>query len=120
MGLIVFTSDGRVARRLVGANSAVEKEYLVWVKGEINNTKLNRLRHGMTLDGKSLNPAIIDHLKGSQLRFTLTEGRKRQIRRMCEMVDLHVSRLIRVRIGNVKLGKLEPGKWRLLKTGESF
>ena len=120
MGLIVFTGDGRIARQLIGENSSVEKEYLVWAKGEINNARLDRLRHGLSLDGKPLKPAAIDHLKGSQLRFTLTEGRKRQIRRMCEMVDLQVSRLIRVRIGQVKLGNLESGKWRLLQPGESF
>ena len=120
MGLIVFTNDGRVAKRLVGENSPVEKEYLVWVRGEITPDKLDLLRHGLSLDDKLLKPAKVDHLKGSQLRMVLTEGRKRQIRRMCEQVDLRVSRLIRVRIGNVSLGKLPAGKWRLLKSGEGF
>ena len=120
MGLIVFTSDGRIARQLVGEHSIIEKEYLVWVRGEITPSKLTRLRHGLSLDGKALQPAQIDHIKGSQLRMVLTEGRKRQIRRMCDQVDLHVSRLIRVRIGGVKLGKLESGKWRLLNTKERF
>lgn len=120
MGLIVFTSDGRVARQLVGAHSEVEKEYLVWVRGELNEAKLETLRHGLSLDGKQLRPARVDHLKGSQLRMVLQEGRKRQIRRMCEQVDLRVSRLIRVRIGRVKLGNLEPGKWRLMRQDESF
>ena len=120
MGLMVFTNDGRVARQLIADDSPVEKEYLVWVKGEITADKLKQLRQGLVLDNKPLKPAGADHLKGSQLRITLTEGRKRQIRRMCEQVDLHVARLIRVRIGNVKLGRLEPGKWRLLQPGESF
>ncbi|MGI9315814.1 MAG: pseudouridine synthase [bacterium] len=120
MGLIVFTSDGRVARQLIGNSSIIEKEYLVWVKGAITNDKLNQLRHGLSLDGKPLNRAVIDHLKGSQLRMVLTEGRKRQIRRMCDQVELQVSRLIRVRIGKVKLGRLAAGKWRLLGTDESF
>lgn len=92
----------------------------MWVKGDINRDKLALLRHGLVLDDKPLRAAKIDHLKGSQLRFTLIEGRKRQIRRMCEQVELHVSRLIRVRIGNIKLGKLESGKWRLLQSGETF
>lgn len=120
MGLIVFTNDGRIARQLIGKDKPVEKEYLAWVKGDITAEKLNQLRHGLQLDGRLLNPAKIDHLKGSQLRIVLTEGRKRQIRRMCECVDLKVSRLIRVRIGAVKLGRLESGKWRLFKPGESF
>ncbi len=124
MGLIIFTNDGRVARQLVGEqaneNSQIEKEYLIWVRGDIDPDKLDQLRHGLSLDGKLLKPAQIDHLQGSQLRMVLVEGRKRQIRRMCELVGLRVSRLIRVRIGKVKLGKLEPGKWRLLKAHESF
>ncbi len=124
MGLIVFTNDGRVARQLVGEksgeNDQIEKEYLVWVQGTINQNKLELLRHGLALDGKSLQPTKVDHLKGSQLRMVLIEGRKRQIRRMCKLVELHVSRLIRVRIGKVKLGRLEAGKWRLLKSGEMF
>lgn len=120
MGLIVFTNDGRIARQLVGQDRPMEKEYLAWVKGDITTARLNRLRHGLELDGRPLNPAKVDHIKGSQLRIVLTEGRKRQLRRMCECVDLTVSRLIRVRIGAVKLGRLESGKWRLLKRGESF
>ena len=120
MGLIVFTQDGRIAKQLIGPQSRIEKEYLVWVKGEITPEKLSQLRHGLYLDDKPLRPANITHLKGSQLRFVLTEGRKRQIRRMCELVDLTVSRLIRVRIGNVKLGNLESGKWRLLRQDEKF
>lgn len=120
MGLLVYTSDGRVARRLVGADSNIEKEYLVWVRGELNQDKIERLRHGLSLDGKALKPAGVDHLKGSQLRMVLKEGRKRQIRRMCELVELRVSRLIRVRIGDVRLGDLAPGKWRLLRPDERF
>jgi 23S rRNA pseudouridine2604 synthase len=120
MGLIVYTADGRVARRLIGEDSPVEKEYLVWVRGAISEAGLELLRSGLELDGKALKPAGVDHLKGSQLRMVLREGRKRQIRRMCEQVDLRVSRLIRVRIGNVKLGALDQGKWRLLRSGERF
>ena len=120
MGLIVFTNDGRVARRLVGDGSSIEKEYLVWVRGDLDDTRLARLRHGLSLDGRELKPARVDHLKGSQIRMVLKEGRKRQIRRMCELVGLRVSRLIRVRIGQVKLGDLAPGKWRLLRPDERF
>ena len=120
MGLIVFTQDGRIAKQLIAADSDIEKEYLVWVKGEITDQKLKQLRHGLSLDQKPLKPAKVFHLKGSQLKFILKEGKKRQIRRMCQLVDLEVSRLLRVRIGKVKLGKLEAGKWRLLKKDEAF
>lgn len=120
MGLIVFTNDGRIAKRLIGERSPVEKEYLIWVRGDITADKRALLRHGLVLDNKPLKPARVDHLKGSQLRLVLTEGRKRQIRRMCELVDLRVSRLIRVRIGDVRLGKLPAGKWRLFKPPEKF
>ncbi len=120
MGLIVFTQDGRIAKQLIGPENRIEKEYLVWATGEITPEKLTLLRHGLSLDDQPLKPAGVDHIKGSQMRFVLVEGKKRQIRRMCELVDLQVTRLIRVRIGNVKLGKLESGKWRLLRDHEGF
>lgn len=119
-GLLVLTQDGRVAKRLVGEHSGVEKEYLVWVRGAVTPDKLERLRHGLALDGRPLRPAKIDRLDDVQLRFVLREGRKRQIRRMCEQVDLRVTRLLRVRIGRVRLGGLPPGKWRRLRPGERF
>ena len=119
-GLLVFTADGRVAKQLIGPESRVEKEYLVWVEGGVDAGKLARLRHGLSLDGKPLRPARIEQLQPNQLRFTLTEGRKRQIRRMCEQLDLRVLRLLRVRIGGVALGNLPSGKWRRLRRGESF
>ena len=120
LGLIVFTQDGRIARRLIGNQSRIEKEYLVWVEGALDENKIARLRHGLHLDGKPLRPAKIDRLKEPLLRFTLMEGRKRQIRRMCEQLDLRVTRLLRVRIGAVKLGALKQGKWRRLQPGETF
>lgn len=125
MGLLVFTQDGRVAKRLVGPQSRIEKEYLIWVAGDVNAAKLARLRHGLCLDDKPLRPAKIDHLKDTPgkttlLRFTLVEGRKRQIRRMCELLNLRVTRLLRVRIGGVTLGSLAEGKWRRLGADEFF
>ena len=116
MGLIVLPMTGEFAKQLVGENSDLEKEYLVWVKGEI--TRKNYHSSNSAVSGnKPLKPASIQHLKGSQLRFVLKEGRKRQIRRMCQLVELQVSRLIRVRIGQVHLAKLESGKWRRLGKG---
>ncbi len=119
-GLLVFTQDGRVARQLIGENSTVEKEYLVRVEGELSATGLKRLNHGLELDGVMLKPAKVSWQNEDQLRFVLREGRKRQIRRMCELVGLTVTGLKRVRIGSVSLGKLPLGTWRYLRLGERF
>ncbi|MDP2751636.1 MAG: pseudouridine synthase [Rhodocyclaceae bacterium] len=119
-GLLVLTQDGRIARQLIGENSTVEKEYLVRVEGNLEERGLILLNHGLSLDGKSLRPAKVEWANPEQLRFILKEGKKRQIRRMCEQVGLHVTGLKRVRIGRVRLGDLPQGQWRYLRTGEDF
>jgi 23S rRNA pseudouridine2604 synthase len=119
-GLLVLTQDGRVARHLIGEDSSVEKEYLVRVEGELSDADMKRLNHGLSLDGEQLKPAKVSWQNEDQLRFVLREGKKRQIRRMCEMVGLHVVGLKRVRIGSVNLGKLPIGQWRYLRNDERF
>ena len=119
-GLLVFTQDGRVAKQLIGENSTVEKEYLVRVEGELSAEGLKMLNHGLSLDGVQLKPAKVSWQNEHQLRFVLREGRKRQIRRMCELVGLTVTGLKRVRIGSVSLGSLPLGQWRYLRLGERF
>lgn len=119
-GLLVFTQDGVLAKQIIGSESKVEKEYLVYVEGSVTEEKINKLRFGLYLDNKKLKKAKIDLLKPHFLRFILQEGKKRQIRRMCEMVDLNVVGLKRVRIGNIRLKDLPEGKWRLLSSDESF
>ncbi|MEE9446346.1 MAG: pseudouridine synthase [Arenicellales bacterium] len=119
-GLLVMTQDGRVAKQLIGENSTIEKEYLIWVEGDITEEKLDMLRHGLWLDGLRLKRAGIKKMDDFHIQFTLTQGRKRQIRRMCDLVDLHVTRLMRVRVGKVRLENLPVGKWRYLKDDESF
>jgi 23S rRNA pseudouridine2604 synthase len=119
-GLLVLTQDGRVARHLIGEDSSVEKEYLVRVEGELTDADMKRLNHGLSLDGEQLKPAKVSWQNEDQLRFVLREGKKRQIRRMCEMVGLHVVGLKRVRIGSVNLGKLPQGQWRYLRNDERF
>jgi 23S rRNA pseudouridine2604 synthase len=119
-GLIVFTQDGRVAKRLIGQDSEVEKEYLVRVEGTLDEEGLQKLRHGLELDGVKLKPAQVSWANEDQLRFALREGRKRQIRRMCEMVGLVVTGLKRVRTGGVPLGQLPVGQWRYLRPEEKF
>lgn len=119
-GLLVLTQDGRVARALVGEDSDVEKEYLVRVRGDLGESGLERLRHGLALDGVPLRPAQVFRQNADQLRFILKEGRKRQIRRMCALVGLEVVGLKRVRIGRVRLGDLPEGRWRYLGPDERF
>ena len=186
-GLLVLTQDGRVARLLIGENSAMEKEYLVRViytgvlnaaaatsaaatyaarpvaRSDAQNAagptarpaarstasnqpapptqlsriddddpvssdvqsvfpldKLKLLRHGLLLDGQALKHAKVEWQNPEQLRFVLSEGKKRQIRRMCEQVGLKVVGLKRVRIGNVMLGNLPLGQWRYLAPHERF
>jgi 23S rRNA pseudouridine2604 synthase len=129
VGLLVLTQDGRVARQLIGEDSGMEKEYLVRVSyGEVAQNpqatfpreQLQRLRHGLSLDGQPLKPALVDWQNPEQLRFVLTEGKKRQIRRMCELVGLKVVGLKRIRIGRVVLGHLPVGQWRYLGPHERF
>ena len=123
-GLLVLTQDGRIAKMLIGEDSRVEKEYLVRVQhlhpGPLPQTELQRLRHGLSLDGRLLRPARVSWSNEDQLRFVLREGRKRQIRRMCEQVGLQVTGLKRVRIGSVVLGALPAGRWRYLGAHERF
>ena len=120
VGLIVFTQDGRVAKQLIGDNSAVEKEYLVRVEGSLTEADLKLLNHGLSLDGEALRPAKVSWQNEDQLRFVLREGKKRQIRRMCELVGLNVVGLKRTRIGMIPLGNLPAGKWRYLAADETF
>ena len=120
VGLLVLTQDGVVAKKLIGETSSIDKEYLVRVTGKIGAQGLELLNHGLSLDGQKLLPAIVTWQNEDQLRFVLRQGKKRQIRRMCEMVGLHVIGLKRIRMGKVHLGKLPPGKWRYLREGEMF
>ncbi len=133
VGLLVLTQDGRIARQLIGENSDIEKEYLVRVhwqgpQGLLTQNiapvfpadQLARLRHGLSLDGQALKPARVEWQNPDQLRFVLREGKKRQIRRMCEQVGLHVVGLKRVRMGRVTLGQLPVGQWRYLAAHEKF
>jgi len=119
-GLLVFTQDGRTAKLLIGEDSPIDKEYLVRVEGRLDDRGLRLLNHGLSLDGAALKPAQVTWQNRDQLRFVLREGKKRQIRRMCELVGLRVTGLKRVRIGRVKLGELPLGQWRYLRDDEQF
>jgi 23S rRNA pseudouridine2604 synthase len=117
-GLLLLSDDGVLAKAIIGPESDLEKEYLVRVTGKITPEKIARLCHGLSMDGRQLKPAKVSVVQGQELRFILKEGRNRQIRRMCELVGLHVMDLVRVRIGTLRLGDLPEGRWRLLSDHE--
>lgn len=117
-GLLLLSSDGVVAKAVIGPQSDLDKEYLVRVAGDVTEKKLAILRHGLMLDGRVLKHARVTRMEPHRLRFILREGRNRQIRRMCEMVDLEVVDLLRIRIGPLKLDNLPEGRWRMLTPEE--
>jgi 23S rRNA pseudouridine2604 synthase len=119
-GMLVLTQDGRIARHLIGEDSTIEKEYLVRVEGALSAKDLALLNHGLSLDQQRLKPAKVSWQNEDQLRFVLREGKKRQIRRMCELVGLKVTGLKRIRIGSISLGNLPMGQWRPLNPWEKF
>jgi 23S rRNA pseudouridine2604 synthase len=117
-GLLLLSDDGVLAKTIIGPASDLEKEYLVTVTGRITPEKVARLCHGLSMDGRQLKPAKVNVVQGQELRFILKEGRNRQIRRMCELVGLHVMDLVRIRIGTLRLGDLPEGRWRVLSEDE--
>jgi len=119
-GLLVLSEDGRIVSQLIRPDSLVEKEYCVKVRGKLTEQILEKLRFGLELDGKKLKRAQVEVDSYGRLMLILKEGKKRQIRRMCESVGLEIVALKRVRIGRVQLGTLPYGKWRFLDESESF
>lgn len=124
-GLLLFTQDGRLAKKIIGENSQIEKEYIVRVQymgpeKKLPPEKLKLLNFGLELDGAPLKKAVVEWINDDQLRFVLKQGKKRQIRRMCELVDLKVQGLKRVRIGQLTLGKIPEGQWRFLEENEDI
>jgi len=117
-GLLLLSSDGVVAKAVIGPQSSLDKEYLVRVAGDVTEKKLTTLRRGLMLDGRVLKYARVSRMDQNRLRFILTEGRNRQIRRMCEMVDLEVTDLLRIRVGPIRLDNLPEGKWRMITAEE--
>ena len=121
-GLLLLTNDGKLTNLLTHPRYEHAKEYHVYVEGHPNDETLKRWRRGVLLDGRQTAPAEISVLRRegdrTWLRVVLREGRKRQIRQVAEMLGHRVRRLIRVRIGPVRLGDLKPGEWRHLTKRE--
>ena len=117
-GLLLLTNDGDLAQRLAHPKFGVEKEYLVEVEGAPTRGDLRRLREGVELDDGVTAPAKVVLVDRNLVRITIHEGRKRQVRRMCETVGHPVLRLVRTRIGPLADRSLSPGEWRLLTIDE--
>ncbi|KDO27664.1 hypothetical protein SPRG_07294 [Saprolegnia parasitica CBS 223.65] len=121
-GLLIFTQDGTLAKSILDPEGGVEKEYLVRVNLNLDETdratqvKVQKLRDGIYIEGVLFSAKKVEIINENQLRVILTEGKHRQIRRMCEQVGLKVVALKRVRIGNIKLRTLPVGKWRYLQS----
>ena len=121
-GLLLLTNDGDFAHRLMHPSHEVNKTYLVTVKGYTDEA-LERLKKPIVLDGYKIQPPDIELLSvqtdgKAKINVTIHEGRNRQVRRMCAAAGLYVQRLVRVREGNLELGKLPLGKWRFLTENE--
>lgn len=117
-GLLILTSDGVVARSIIAPDSQLAKTYEVRVEGRLGPEPIALLRHGLTLDGRALKPAGVFRKGEDRLRIVLSEGRNRQIRRMCDLVGLKVVDLQRTRIGPLSLEGLPEGRWRLMTPTE--
>lgn len=121
-GLLILTNDGELANRLMHPSFGIEKEYLAEVQGTPTPKHLSRLRGGLELDdgpAKAASARIVDISRGrGSIRLVMTEGRKREVRRMLAEVGLPVTRLVRLRVGPVTLGGLAPGAVRELEHDE--
>jgi 23S rRNA pseudouridine2605 synthase len=121
-GLLLLTSDGEWANRLMHPRNEVEKEYHVRVRGKVHKSQLDQLAGGVEVEGRKTAPARVSMIKeGEQndwFSITIHEGRNRQVRRMCEAVSLSVVRLRRVRYGMLAMGDLKPGEYRYLTESE--
>jgi 23S rRNA pseudouridine2605 synthase len=121
-GLLLLTNDGELAHRIQHPRYGVEKEYLVEVRGDVSRASLRRLTGGIQLEdgeARALRATVVEARKGtSALALVLGEGRKREVRRMLAGLGFPVLRLVRVRIGPVRLGRIAPGATRPLAREE--
>ena len=116
-GLLLFTNDGEFANRLMHPKHEVQKTYLTWVEG-LTESSLEKLKQPITLDGYRISAPKVRVVKPGLLEITIHEGRNRQVRRMCDAAGMHVTRLKRIREGNLSLGDLPLGRWRYLTEEE--
>jgi 23S rRNA pseudouridine2605 synthase len=122
-GLLLLTNDGALTNKLTHPRHKIPKIYNVTVKGEVTEGALTLLSSPLVIDGYKIQPVKVEIIKKEPsqtiLKMTLYEGRNRQIRKMCALADLKITRLTRVALGNIALGSLEVGKWRFLTESET-
>ena len=117
-GLLLLTNNGDIANKITSPKSEHEKEYVVTVNKKINRKFIDAMKHGVDIDGRKTNPAPVKKLGPKKFKIILTEGRNRQIRKMCVKLGYEVATLKRIRVMNVKLGDLGPGNYRQLTKKE--
>lgn len=121
-GMLLFTNDGKFANAMMHPSKHVSKTYRVTVRPSITDEQITALSGGIEIDGRMTAPATVNVISKEEnrvvLEIMLFEGRNREIRKMCEKLDLEVARLKRIAIGSVKLGMLKQGEWRNLKAEE--
>ena len=109
-GLIIFTNDGALIRRLQRSEFKAEKEYLVWTRYDLGERELDEIRAGLTTEEMTYLPCKAERIREGHFRLILTEGKKRQIREIFRHFGIRVSRLLRVRIGNITIDGLRTGE----------
>ena len=119
-GLLVFTQDFRVVRKLIDDAATIEQEYIVEIAGELTPDGLNQLNHGLSFNGRALPPIKVSWQNETRLRFALKGTQPGQIAHMCKSVGLQVLAMKRIRIGRMSMAKLQPGLWRYLMPHERF
>ena len=117
-GLLILTNDGDLSQRLMHPSKSVEKEYLVTANQSFENAHLDQFLEGVYTEGGKLRAKAIERLSARRIKVVLDHGAKRQIRLMFETMGYTVTKLLRVRIGQLWLGDLEPGHWALLTPPE--
>lgn len=121
-GLLLMTNDGELANAVAHPSGEIKKIYSVTIKGKIENEELDRLRAVRELDGEKIAPVGVELIsrndQSSIVRFTLSEGKNREIRRICEVVGVNISKLKRISLGPIRLGELRTGEYRELSGAE--
>lgn len=121
-GLLLMTNDGELANSIAHPRGEIKKVYAVTLKGKVENEHLDRLRAVRELDGEKIQPVGVELVSrnevSSVVKFTLSEGKNREIRRICEQVGVYITKLKRISLGPIRLGDLKTGEFRELNSSE--
>ena len=117
-GLLLLTNDGEFANKLMHPKNKIEKKYIVTSKEDITLSQKKVLERGVDIGDYITRPAKVNILTNNQFEIIISEGKNRQVRRMCEAVRINLTNLKRIQIGNIKLGNLQTGKYRYLSNEE--